>query len=73
MNKQVPNRSVKEWCTDNKESISKQKKTYYKENKEEMKMKKRAIILCECGRNYTYSAKSRHIRSKIHLELLNNL
>ena len=39
VNKQIPTRTTKEWCDDNKEEIKVKGKQYYEDNKEEIKVK----------------------------------
>ena len=76
----------KEYAEANKEEISEQKKIYretHKEyaaiknkewrekNKETLKEKQSQIINCECGNQYTFGNKNRHLKSKVHLDFLN--
>ena len=78
LNKNVAGRTHKEWRDDNKEKkkeynkeyreghkdkIKEYIKEYSEKNKDKMKMKKD----CECGGKYTYNHKSRHLKSKKHL------
>jgi hypothetical protein len=76
----------KEYQEKNKEEILEQKKIYREankeyaaikqkewreKNKEKLKEKQSQIITCECGNQYTFGNKSRHLESKIHLAFLN--
>lgn len=61
---------VKEYREQNKEKISEQRKLYREQNKEKIKEKKSQKYICECGVESTISHKSRHIKSKFHLEFL---
>lgn len=78
----------KEYREKNKEKISEQKKEYreaHKEeaaklnkewreaNKEKIKSQKCEVINCECGKQYTFGNKYRHLQSKIHIEYQNKL
>lgn len=68
VNKCIPNRSSKQYKIDNKERLSDYNKQYNIDNKEKF-MKPH---LCECGQNYTYNHKSRHFKSKKHLNYISN-
>jgi hypothetical protein len=76
----------KQYREKNKEKLAEQKKIYretnketarikqkeWKEmNKEKLKAQKNKVIECECGQTYTFNNKSRHLRTKIHLENTN--
>ena len=63
LNTQVPNRSKKEWIDINKNNIAKYRKEYSETNKEKITEKN----ICECGGNYTYKNKSRHLKSPNHI------
>jgi hypothetical protein len=73
----------KDYRESNREKISEQKKIYREEhkdeakikqkewreaNKEKLKAKKSEVINCECGHQYTFGNKHRHLQSKIHLQ-----
>lgn len=75
----------KEYREKNKEKLSEQKKVYrelHKEeakekqkawresNKEKLKQQKSQIINCECGCQYTFGNKHRHLTSKIHTDFI---
>jgi hypothetical protein len=92
VNKIIPNRSEKEWKTENyklnKELINAKNKQYWALNKDKMheanrqyrllnkdkiKEQKTKNYLCECGSNIQFSEKSRHFRTKKHLNYLKDL
>ena len=77
-----------EYREKNKEKLAEQKKIYREHHKEEAKEKqklwreankeklkevKSQIIECECGNQYTFGNKHRHLQSKIHLDYQNKL
>ena len=71
LNKVVPTRTYKEWCTDNKESIKEKMKDYHSNNKEKIQTQKNAVECCpKCGCNYTHSNKSWHLKSKQHIDAI---
>lgn len=78
----------KEYREKNKEKLAEQKKIYREQHKEEakekqkawreqnkdkLKLKKSEIINCECGNQYTFGNKHRHLQSKIHIDYQNKL
>ncbi len=78
----------KEYREQNNEKLAEQKKVYreihkeeikqiisnwYEVNKEKLKAKRGEIINCECGNQYTYNNKHRHLQSKIHTDYQNQL
>ena len=87
VNKNVPNRTKKEWCEINREHIEEQQKEwrlsnkekskeYFKNhrenNKEQIAEQKKQKHTCECGNVYTYSNKARHFKTKKHTDYLAN-
>ena len=77
-----------EYGEKNKEKISDQKKIYRAEHKEEAAEKgkywreankskiqeqKKQVIDCECGNNYTFGNKHRHLQCKNHIDYQNQL
>lgn len=85
VNKNIPNRSIKEWQENNKESIKKRKSEYYQanknsisakkkiyreNNKEKLKLKRSERILCECGKSSTKTHYKRHTRTMEHKQYL---
>ena len=82
-NKEKISEYQKEYQEKNKEKISEQKKIYREDhkdyakikqtewreaNKEKLKSKKSEVINCECGNQYTFGNKHRHLQSKIHIQ-----
>ena len=63
INKIIPSRTVKEYREDNKEKIKEYSKQYRKNNKEKIKGR----VECECGSKFMLSNKSRHLKSKKHI------
>jgi len=47
-------------------------KDYNQNNKEKIKKHKKTKMICECGCEITIQSKSQHIKSKMHIDLLNN-
>jgi hypothetical protein len=87
INKYIPKRTKKEHYSDTRDKQLKQMETYrelnhdaikktkdewYQENKNRIKEKNSIIHKCECGLEYTNQNKSRHMKTKIHLNLLTN-
>jgi hypothetical protein len=61
VNKQKPNRSIKEWRADNKEAIAEKSKEWRQNNKEKIATKRSESVKCSCGTNVTYN-KQNHSR-----------
>lgn len=87
-NKEKIAESQKEYREKNKEKLSEQKKEYreaHKEeaaeankvwcdaNKEKLKNQRAEIINCECGSQYTFGNKNRHLKSNIHTTYINSI
>lgn len=60
----------KKWREENKERLDAKKKEWYEQNKQKVLEKHKEIIICECGKEYTYGNKPRHLNSKFHKENL---
>ena len=77
VNKYLAGRTAKEWAKDNKAQKLKYMKKYYEKNKEKIK-EKRIIynsgkkILCKCGSLHRRDGKSKHLRTKKHIEFMND-
>jgi hypothetical protein len=56
----------------NQDAIKKNSDEWYQKNKNRIKEKNSIIHKCECGLEYTNQNKSRHMKTKIHLNLLTN-
>jgi len=87
-NKEQITEKQKEYRVKNKEKLAEQKKIYRQEhkeeasqankawkeaNKEKISEQKKQIIDCECGNNYTFGNKHRHLQSKTHIDYQNQL
>jgi hypothetical protein len=85
LNSKIPTRTRKEYREQNKEQILEHKKEYYEQNKEQIHKKQKEYrehhrehlleysktnMICECGVELTLSSKSRHLKSKKHINLL---
>ena len=81
VNKYIPQRSSKQYYNDNYDFCREQRKLYGQLHKEEIKeynqrrwQEKKHIFLerklCECGRYYQQSHRSRHIKSEIHKRIM---
>lgn len=84
-NKEHVKEKQKEWREANKEKISEQKKIYREQHKEEaakaqkewreankdkLREKRAQIIDCECGFKYTFGNRTRHFRTKTHIDYI---
>ena len=63
----------KEYREIHKEEAAKAHKAWREANKEKISEQKKQIIDCECGNNYTFGNKHRHLLSKIHIDYQNQL
>lgn len=88
LNKNVPSRTVKEWAIDNKASLSKYQKIYYKDNKESLAKyqkiynknneekinnRRQQKFQCNCGGSYKYTSKTNHCKTRKHINHINSL
>jgi hypothetical protein len=86
VNKRIEGRTKKQYYQDNKDQIAEYKKQYhqdnkvqiiekakqfYQDNKEQILGKKKQIINCDCGLSYATGNKSRHLKSKRHIDNIN--
>jgi hypothetical protein len=58
---------------EHKEEAKKASKEWREANKEKIKQQKSQIINCECGCQYTFGNKCKHLQSKIHIDYQNKL
>jgi len=58
---------VKEYHENNREDILAKMKTYQQKNKEKIKALKSVEYICECGKSMCISNKSKHEKTKFHL------
>ena len=63
---------VHKYAEEHKEEIKERGIKYREKNKETIKAKKSKKEICECGTEYTHVHKSRHLRSKFHLNFIEN-
>jgi hypothetical protein len=88
LNKNIPTRTMKEYCEDNKELISEKrkkyrqnihteilerKKKYRQDNRDKILEKQKEIITCECGLTSTRSSISRHRNTDKHKKKMEEL
>jgi putative protein kinase ArgK-like GTPase of G3E family len=72
-NKEQHSKTKKEHYEKNKEKILESQKEYREKNKEKISEKTKEKIVCECGKEITKCNKSRHEKSKRHVEFLNKV
>ena len=72
-NKEKLSEQKKEYRAGHKEEASKAQKEWREANKEKLKNQKAEIINCECGNQYTFGNKHRHLQSKVHIKYQNQL
>jgi hypothetical protein len=63
----------KEYRENHKEESAKAQKEWREANKEKLKEKKLQIINCECGNQFIFGNKHRHLQTKIHIDYQNQL
>ena len=63
---------VHKYAEEHKEEIKERGIKYREKNKETIKARKSKKEICECGTEYTHDHKSRHLRSKFHLNFIEN-
>ena len=63
---------IKQYRENNKEKIIKQRKEYREDNKDKIRKNKNKKINCECGGRYIINNKSRHLKTKKHINYLNS-
>jgi|ETNvirnome_6_100_1030635.scaffolds.fasta_scaffold52591_1 hypothetical protein len=65
-NKEAISAQNKQYREKNRETLSAKQRQFYQDNKKELVQKH----VCECGGKYTYKHKSRHLKTKKHLNYL---
>ena len=77
LNKQVPNRNVKEYREDNKEKMKEWREDNKEKNKEKMKEyneknkeKYKVRTICMCGTDIKFSSRKRHLKNNKHKNLM---
>jgi len=80
INKRVPNRTKKQHYKDNKEEINKKAKEYHYLNKEKILERKKNfyydnnyMVKCNCGKQITKNALTKHKKTKKHIDRMNLL
>jgi hypothetical protein len=73
LNMRSPQRSSKEYKKDHKEERAIQQRQYYENHKEEMATKQKRPFTCECGKTITWSEKSKHFKTKFHLQYMERI
>lgn len=63
----------KEYRETHKEKAVKENKEWREANKEKLKNQKAEIIDCECGNQYTFGNKHRHLQTGVHINYQNQL
>jgi hypothetical protein len=56
----------------NKETIAEKYKIYREANKDKINLQKRERIICECGFEINKNSMARHLKNKIHSQLMQN-
>jgi len=72
-NKDKLSEQKKEYRETHKDEAAKANKEWREANKEKLKNQRSEIINCECGCQYTFGNKHRHLQSKIHINYQNQL
>ena len=62
-----------QYYADNREEIRAKENERCKNNRQAVRNRQNTLILCECGKNTTYSNLSRHIKTKKHATLMEAL
>jgi hypothetical protein len=88
LNTQHPNRSRQEYRADNRAEIAIYNRQYHEDNREELVIKMRQYnkdhkekiatrqkqtFSCECGKVITWGMKSRHFKTKFHLQYVESI
>lgn len=63
--------AVRKYQNENKEKISERDKIYREKNKEKLYESRKKDYICECGGKTKINHKLRHLRSKFHINYLN--
>ena len=72
-NKEKLSEQKKEYRGAHKEEASKAHKEWREANKEKLKTQRAEIVNCECGNQYTFGNKHRHLQSNVHIDYHNQL
>jgi hypothetical protein len=63
----------RQYKADHKEEIAIQQRQHYEEHKEERATKRKKTFTCECGKTITWGEKTRHFKSKFHLQYIESI
>ena len=72
-NKELIHEKHKQYYVDNKQEINEKNKQYYLDNKEQLKEKQNQKYNCFCSGKYTRCCKTKHFKSKKHIEFIRQL
>jgi len=72
-NKEKLSEQKKEYRAAHKEEAAEAQKKWKEANKEKIKEQRAQIINCECGCQYTFGNKHRHLKSNIHTTYINSI
>ena len=61
----------KDYREQNREQLTEKKKEYKEQNREQIAEKRNTKIVCKCGGKYTRDNKSRHFKTKKHIQSIN--
>jgi hypothetical protein len=70
LNIRFPQRDQKEYREMHKEKILEYSKSYKLSNKEQIKIKRSKLSVCECGLERNHNNRSHHLKSKTHNDLM---
>ena len=85
VNKNIPGRTQKEWCIDNKDKLSEYykewcndnkdkivnyQKEYHNKNKDKIHTRKNVHYDCPCGGRYTHTNRILHFKTKKHIQFV---
>jgi glucosamine 6-phosphate synthetase-like amidotransferase/phosphosugar isomerase protein len=70
-NKEQLYEQKKIYRAEHKEEASQAHKAWREVNKEKIREQKKQVINCECGCQYTFGNKHRHLKTKVHTDFLN--
>ena len=71
VNKKIPGRTNKEWYEDNKEVVKEKVNKYRLNNQDKINERKSIKIMCECGEKINKDNKTRHEKTKKHIDKIN--
>ena len=72
-NKEKLNEQKKIYRSEHKEEASHANKAWKEANKEKISNQTKKVVDCECGNNYTFGNRHRHLQSKTHIDYQNHL